>query len=131
IAQAVIVVVIVVVIAGDDDEAIAEVMISVVISTVERPAHLGAMKCVHPTVAEVRVSVSSRAIADYAAAGRSDADMSGSESSATTNAAPSEFAGASRTAAATHVSTAKSTTNVAAPASTATSKAATTNVAPS
>jgi hypothetical protein len=118
IAQAVIVVVIVVVIAGDDDEAIAEVMISivisVVISVVEATAHVGAMKVVHTTVAEVRVSVSSRAIADYAAAGRSDADMSGS-----------------KTAAATNVSTTKSTTNVAPPESTATSKAAATNVAPS
>jgi hypothetical protein len=135
IAQAVIVVVIVVVIAGDDDEAIAEVMISivisVVISVVEATAHVGAMKVVHTTVAEVRVSVSSRAIADYAAAGRSDADMSGSESSATTNVAPSESADASKTAAATNVSTTKSTTNVAPPESTATSKAAATNVAPS
>jgi hypothetical protein len=130
IAQAVIVVVIVVVIAGDDDEAIAEVVISivisVVISTVEATAHVGAMKVVHTTVAEVRVSVSSRAIADYAAAGRSDADMSGSESTATTNVATS----ASKTAA-THVSTAKSTTNVASSEGAATSKAATTNVAPS
>jgi hypothetical protein len=127
IAQAVIVVVIVVVIAGDDDEAIAEVVISivisVVISTVEATAHVGAMKVVHTTVAEVRVSVSSRAIADYAAAGRSDADMSGSESTATTNVATS----ASKTAA-THVSTAKSTTNVAPSESAATSKAATTAV---
>jgi hypothetical protein len=123
IAQAVIVVVIVVVIAGDDDEAIAEVMISivisVVISVVEATAHVGAMKVVHTTVAEVRVSVSSRAIADYAAAGRSDADMSGSESSATTNVAPSESADASKTAAAT---------NVAPSESAATSKAATTAV---
>jgi hypothetical protein len=132
IAQAVIIVVIVVVIAGDDDEAIAEVMISivisVVISTVEAAAHVGAMKVVHTTVAEVRVSVSSRAIADYAAAGRSDADMSGSESSATTNVAPSESAAASKTAAATNVSTTKSTTNVAPSESAATSKAATTAV---
>jgi hypothetical protein len=123
IAQAVIVVVIVVVIAGDDDEAIAEVVISivisVVISVVEATAHVGAMKVVHTTVAEVRVSVSSRAIADYAAAGRSDADMSGSESSATTNVAPSESADASKTAAAT---------NVAPSESAATSKAATTAV---
>jgi hypothetical protein len=70
--------IVVAIIAGDDDEAIAEVVISIVISV---------------------VSVSSRAIADYAAAGRSDADMSGSESTATTNVAPSESADASKTAA--------------------------------
>jgi hypothetical protein len=134
IAQAVIIVVIVVVIAGDDDEAIAEVVISivisVVISVVEATAHVGAMKVVHTTVAEVRVSVSSRTLASYAAADRSAADMSSSESTATTDVAPSESAAASKTAA-THVSTAKSTTNVAPSESAATSKAATTNVAPS
>jgi hypothetical protein len=123
IVQAVIVVVIVVVIAGDDDEAIAEVVISivisVVISVVEATAHVGAMKVVHTTVAEVRVSVSSRPLANYAAAGRSAADMSGSESTATTNVPPSESAAASKTAAATYVSTTKSTTNVA-PSETAT-----------
>jgi hypothetical protein len=132
IAQAVIVVVIVVVIAGDEHEAIAEVMISivisVVISTVEATAHVGTMKVVRTTIAEVRVSVSSRAIADYAAASRSDAGMSGSESSATTNVAPSESADASKTAASTNVSTTKSTTNVAPSESAATSKAATTAV---
>jgi len=131
IAQAVIVVVIVVVIAGDDDEAIAElvisIVISVVISVVEATAHVGAMKVVHTTVAEVRVSVSSRVIARYAAADRSDADMSSSESTATTDVAPSESAAASKTVA-THVSTAKSTTNVAPSESAATSKAATTAV---
>jgi membrane glycosyltransferase len=90
--------IVVAIIAGDDDEAIAEVVISIVISVVisgvEVTAHVGAMKVVHTTVAEVRVSVSSRAIADYAAAGRSDADMSSSESTATTtaNVAPSESA---------------------------------------
>ena len=134
IAQAVIIVVIVVVIAGDDDEAIAEVVISivmsVVISGVEATAHVGAMKVVHTTVTEVRVSVSSRTVANYAAAGRSAADMSSSESTATTDVAPSESAAASKTAA-THVSTAKSTSNVAPSESAATSKAATTNVAPS
>jgi hypothetical protein len=117
IVQAVIVVVIVVVIAGDDDEAIAEVVISivisVVISVVEATAHVGAMKVVHTTVAEVRVSVSSRTLANYAAAGRSAADMSGSESTATTNVPPSESAATSKTATATYVSTTKSTTNVA------------------
>jgi hypothetical protein len=56
--------------------------------------------------------------------------MSSSESTATTDVAPSESAAASKTAA-THVSTAKSTTNVAPSESAATSKAATTNVAPS
>jgi hypothetical protein len=131
IAQAVIIVVIVVVIAGDDDEAIAEVVISivisVVISVVEATAHVGAMKVVHTTVAEVRVSVSSRTLASYAAADRSAADMSSSESTATTDVAPSESAAASKTAA-THVSTAKSTTNVAPSESAATSKAATTAV---
>jgi hypothetical protein len=131
IAQAVIVVVIVVVIAGDDDEAIAEVVISivisVVISVVEATAHVGAMKVVHTTVAEVRVSVSSRTVATYAAADRSDADMSSSESTATTDVATSESAAASKTVA-THVSTAKSTTNVAPSESAATSKAATTAV---
>jgi hypothetical protein len=130
-AQAIIIVVIVVVIAGDDDEAIAEVMISIVISTVistvETTAHVGTMKVVRTTIAEVRVSVSSRAIADYAAAGRSDADMSSSGSTATTNVAPSESADASKTAA-THVSTTKSTTNVAPSESAATSEAAPTNV---
>jgi hypothetical protein len=131
IAQAVIIVVIVVVIAGDDDEAIAEVVISivisVVISVVEASAHVGAMKVVHTTVAEVRVSVSSRTLASYAAADRSAADMSSSESTATTDVAPSESAAVSKTAA-THVSTAKSTTNVAPSESAATSKAATTAV---
>jgi hypothetical protein len=125
IAQAVIIVVIVVVIAGDDDEAIAEVVISivisVVISVVEATAHVGAMKVVHTTVAEVRVSVSSRTVASYAAADRSAADVSSSESTATTNVAPSESADASKTAAATHVST----TNVAPSESATTSKAAT------
>jgi hypothetical protein len=134
IAQAVIIVVIVVVIAGDDDEAIAEVVISIVISVVvsvvEATAHVGAMKVVPTTVAEVRVSVSSRTVANYAAAGRSAADMSSSESTATTDVAPSKSAAASKTAA-THVSTAKSTSNVAPSESAATSKAATTNVAPS
>jgi hypothetical protein len=128
IAQAVIIVVIVVVIAGDDDEAIAEVVISivisVVISVVEATAHVGATKVVHTTVAEVRVSVSSRTVASYAP-DRSAADMSSSESTATTDVAPSESAAASKTAA-THVSTAKSTTNVASSESAATSKATTT-----
>jgi hypothetical protein len=132
IVQAVIVVVIVVVIAGDDDEAIAEVVISivisVVISVVEATAHVGAMKVVHTTVAEVRVSVSSRTLANYAAAGRSAADMSGSESTATTNVPPSESAATSKTATATYVSTTKSTTNVAPSESAATSEAAPTNV---
>jgi hypothetical protein len=131
IAQAVIIVVIVVVIAGDDDEAIAEVVISIVISVVvsvvEATAHVGAMKVVHTTVAEVRVSVSSRTVANYAAAGRSAADMSSSESTATTDVAPFKSAAASQTAA-THVSTAKSTSNVAPSESAATSKAATTAV---
>src|SRR5689334_18931006 len=67
--------IVVAIIAGEDDEAIAEVVISIVIS-----------------------SVSSRAIADYAAAGRSDADVSGSESTATTNVAPSESAATSKAA---------------------------------
>jgi hypothetical protein len=124
IAQAVIIVVIIVVIAGDDDEAIAEVVIFVVISVVEATAHVGAMKVVHTTVAEVRVSVSSRTVASYAAADRSAADMSSSESTATTDVAPSESAAASKTAA-THVSSAKSTTDVA-PSESATSKATTT-----
>jgi hypothetical protein len=127
IAQAVIIVVI----AGDDDEAIAEVVISIVISVVipvvEATAHVGAMKVVHTTVAEVRVSMSSRTVANYAAAGRSAADMSSSESTATTDVAPSESATASKTAA-THVSATKSTTNVAPSESAATSKAATTSV---
>jgi hypothetical protein len=71
--------IVVAIIAGDDDEAIAEVVISIVISVV--------------------ISfVSSRAIADYAAAGRSDADVSGSESTATTNVAPSESAATSKAA---------------------------------
>jgi hypothetical protein len=103
IAQAVIIVVIVVVIAGDDDEAIAEVVISivisivisVVISVVEATAHVGATKVVHTTVAEVRVSVSSRTVASYAP-DRSAADMSSSESTATTDVAPSESAAASK-----------------------------------
>ena len=102
IAQAVIIVVIVVVIAGDDDEAIAEVVISivisVVISVVEATAHVGAMKVVHTTVAEVRVSVSSRTLASYPAADRSAADMSSSESTATANVAPSESAATSKAA---------------------------------
>ena len=102
IAQAVIIVVIVVVIAGDDDEAIAEVVISIVISVVvsvvEATAHVGAMKVVPTTVAEVRVSVSSRTVANYATAGRSAADMSSSEPTATTDVAPSESAATSKAA---------------------------------
>jgi hypothetical protein len=83
--------IVVAIIAGEDDEAIAEVMISIVISVVISTVEA-------TTVAEVRVSVSSRAIADYAAAGRSDADMSGSESTATTNVAPSESTATSKAA---------------------------------
>jgi hypothetical protein len=58
--------IVVAIIAGDDDEAIAEVVISIVISVVISG-----------------VSVSSRTLANYAAAGRSAADMSSSESTAT------------------------------------------------
>jgi hypothetical protein len=85
------------------------------------------MKVVPTTVAEVRVSVSSRTVANYATAGRSAADMSSSESTATTDVAPSKYAAAAKTAA-THVSTAKSTSNVAPSKTAATSKAATTAV---
>jgi hypothetical protein len=120
IAQAVIVIVIVVVIAGDDDEALAEVVISIVIPVVDAAAHAGAVKFaaahartvkVAPAaIGEVRVSVSSQVIAAHAAANKSAAGVSSGES-ATTESSTGVSAGESTTAeSTTDASTTRSTT---------------------
>jgi hypothetical protein len=111
IAQAVIVIVIVVVIAGDDDEALAEVVISIVIPVVDAAAHAGAVKFAPAAIAEVRVSVSSQVIAAHAAANKSAAGVSSGES-ATTESSTGVSAGESTTAeSTTDASTTRSTTD--------------------